>query len=249
MNCTRFSQIDILTYVTRSGPAVFMDAVREHSGACAECRSRIEAISAEQINFLDVNPFSEQKMPLRIRTNVRVFKLRQVYAIAATLLVFLGTGVFYSARRNLSEMRIKGDTEISVFTLDSLNNPVSGSNMKFLPGKRIQFTYSCGADNNFLLFSIDQTGKITQYFPDTASMSMKLTPGRDMPLPNSILLDDYLGNEAYMAIFSKTPVDVNQVLEHVKVSFKRKPDLLQLETGLPADCSIRTIIIRKTSGE
>jgi hypothetical protein len=238
-----------MTYVTRSGPAPFMEALREHLGACDECRNRIGAVNAEQKNFLDAHPFSEQKMPLRTPSNIRVFQMRKVYAIAATLLVFLGTGVFYSTSRNVSDMRIKGDTKISIFTLDSLNNPVSGSDMIFQPGSRIQFTYSCGADNNFLLFSIDQTGKISRYFPDTGSVSITLTPGRDMPLPNSILLDNYIGNEAFVAIFSKTPVEVTPVLEHVRLSFEKKPDLSQIETGLPADCIVRTIIIRKTSGE
>jgi hypothetical protein len=235
--------------VTGSGTAPFMDAVRQHCSACTECRDRISAAEMERKSFFEKNPFEEQKMSRRIPVKTRVFQLRKVYAVAATISLFVATAMFYSAKQNTAEMRIKGETGISIFTLDSNNTPIAGSGRGFHPGTRIQFTYSCGQDKNFLLFSIDELGKITRFFPDTGSVFMQLVPGRDLPLPNSILLDDYLGNEAYVAIFSKNSVQVGPVLDMVKKSFGKNPDFLQLETGLPPDCTARTIIIRKTSGE
>lgn len=71
---------------------------------------------------------------------------------------------------------------------------------------RIRLTYSSGDLAFAFVFGIDELGAITQYYPESGDESIAIVPGRDLPLPGSIILDDYVGLERFVTIFSSKPL-------------------------------------------
>jgi hypothetical protein len=72
-----------------------------------------------------------------------------------------------------------------------------------------------------MLLSIDTSGSITRYYPQQGDSSVVLQPGQDIPLPHSILLDDYTGKELFIGIFSEKSQGLTEVQSRIKTEFNR----------------------------
>ena len=72
-------------------------------------------------------------------------------------------------------------------------------------------------DDHVFVFGEEENGVLTPYYPDDMEGSSILVGiGRGLMLPDSVQLDDSLGRECMVAVFSQTPlswVDV-QALRH-----------------------------------
>ncbi len=83
-------------------------------------------------------------------------------------------------------------------------------------GDQFGFTYWSGNNDYLLLFSIEDSGKISVYYPDEAEeshsgMSVSIPRGRNVPLEGSVVLNDYVGYERFVVLFSHDPLPVDYV--------------------------------------
>jgi hypothetical protein len=68
---------------------------------------------------------------------------------------------------------------------------------------------------------MDTTGAVVTYFPQSHDSSLALDRGQDIPLPNSIALDEYTGRELFMGVFSEKRFFVPHLVEKLKASFEK----------------------------
>lgn len=88
---------------------------------------------------------------------------------------------------------------------------------------RIRLTYGSGDLTFAFVLGIDEAGTITQYYPEEGGKSVAIVPGRDLPLPGSIILDDYVGMERFIAVFSGKPLAEASVHRAASEAFNRTP--------------------------
>ena len=99
--------------------------------------------------------------------------------------------------------------------------PEIRENGVYYPGDRIQLTYSSADTAHLVVLGIESSGGVQVYFPSNGSSSVPVEPGTDIPLPNSIVLDDYVGNELYVALFSENSIVTGRMVEKVQETYER----------------------------
>jgi hypothetical protein len=78
---------------------------------------------------------------------------------------------------------------------------------KIVPGSHIKLLVTSGNYDHVLVFGVEESGALTPYYPEsTAGSSLLVGQGRGLPLPDGIQLDDALGVERFVAVFSKQPI-------------------------------------------
>jgi hypothetical protein len=216
-----FDKIDLLSYVTKSCDPARSDEIRRHLTSCSRCGDYCAIMEKEQADFAAELLFDTVIRETRPRSNiVRFPAVARYYAIAATLVLCVGAGYRYMTGVNrVSDYRIKGETGLDVYVQNSRGRIEHRDNATFLTGERIQFLYSCGKENRFILMSVDTAGSITTYFPGIGDSSMTLESGQELPLPNSIVLDDYIGREVFLGVFSKKTLAVTDVKQRIAHTF------------------------------
>ncbi len=194
--------------------------VEKHLVSCASCRDYLNELEAEKSSFLNNVPFeSLPASPQKKSTTIIPF--RKYYAIAATVVLFITGGLFYQLRETQDYIRIKGNTGIKIFSQNKNGTIEKRENSIYYPGECIQITYSCTDKHYLILFSIDEKGVISKYYPDNEDSSIILEKGADIPLPNSIALDSYIGRELYIALFSGHRVYLPDILDQVKSEYEK----------------------------
>jgi hypothetical protein len=231
-----FDKTDLLSYVTGSCSGIQHRSIAAHVASCASCKAYVESIETQKNSFLSAHPFETTiTLPDRLAVTPAVpFFWRPLYALAASLVIFAGAGLLYLAGSRQGENRIKGETGLKVFVQNRAGNIEKREPKVFYTGEKIQFLYSCGADNRFILLSLDTTGAVTTYYPsaEAADSSCALESGRDIPLPNSIVLDEYAGRELFVGLFSKKALHVAAIKQRVAEAFTaaHHVDSLDLKT-------------------
>lgn len=243
MECKKFDTITLMSYFSGDFDSMTSLRIKNHIKECTLCSSFIATLEKEKTDFLD--KFPEPKLPvLPARIKRSFLQSRSVLALAASLLLIVSAGYFTFNRGSADGYRIKGVTQVEIIVQDKNGIPVKRSDNVYYPGEKIQFTYSCGANRYFMLLSTDTSGTVSVFYPAGGDSSIELEAGRDLPLPNSITLDNYVGPELYLAVFSALPLHVAHVKEKLKGSLgkTRGLDSLNLNIG---DAEVRTVYIIK----
>jgi hypothetical protein len=232
--------ITLVAYFTGSLNDFEKRRVGLHVESCPACRESLRTMQIEKETFLSGHPFSA------LRPLPRKLSFKPVYALAASLILCFGA--WYSYQTNHPGYRLKGDTRLTLF-VKAQDGAVSVREQPvYRPGEKIQFTYSCGENNQFILLSIDERGSISRYYPQTGDSSIALEIGRDLPLPNSIVLDDYIGDERYIAYFSKTRLYVPAVEAALAAAFNTVDSLKYLVAPAEPDADVKMVaLIKKRS--
>jgi hypothetical protein len=228
-----FDKVDLLSYVTKSCGETKHHSIAAHLTSCASCRAYVENLERGKTAFLSALPF-ETTIALPERPVVKpavLFFGRPLYALAASLVLFVGAGFLYMAGTRHGENRIKGETGLKVFVQNRAGAIEKREPRVYYTGEKIQFLYSCGADNRFILLSLDTTGAVTTYYPSekAGDSSCALESGRDIPLPNSIVLDEYTGRELFIGLFSKKAFPVAAIKRRIAKMFAAARDLDSLD--------------------
>jgi hypothetical protein len=199
-----FDKIDLIAFAAGDVLGDRRAALERHIASCEPCRRFATSLASEKASFLASHPYERTvALPAQPQAAQRfTFFRSQVYALAATLLLFAGAGFLYLSHTATPGIRTKGDTALKIFVKNRQGAVERRDGNEYSTGEKVQFLYSCGNDNNFALISIDTTGGITTYFPASGDSSMVLERGRDIPLPNSIALDNYTGPEVFAGVFS-----------------------------------------------
>ncbi len=246
MTCEKYDKLTLLSFVAGDLRAAARSSVESHLRQCTVCADFIRQMNEERSTFLDELP-SIDVIPVKSRKLFRFAPARTAFAIAAGLILAVGTGSLLINRTN-DGYRTKGDITLMLFAQDSTGAPSVRKEPVFAPGERIQFTYSCGDERYFILASIDDAGHISVFYPAHTDSSMLVEPGRDLPLPNSIVLDDYIGKELFIVVFSARPLQVATVVNEVKRAFSESRDLHKLLLRIDG-ATIRSILLTKREGQ
>ena len=105
-------------------------------------------------------------------------------------------------------------------------------------GDQFRFTYWSGANDYLLLFSMEEDGAVSVYYPDGAAVgdaghSIAIAHGRNVALEGSVILNEYVGKERFFALFSARPISLGEVRaaagDAVREMKAQGKDLLALE--------------------
>jgi hypothetical protein len=219
----QFDKLELLSYAAGDCAPDKRKAIEGHVATCEQCRAYLSSIEAEKAAFLVAHPLDETlaQASKKEKKKILFFRSRQVYALAASLVLFLGAGYLYLLGRTEPSYRIKGETNLKIFVKNHAGDIEKRGTQEYFTGEKIQFLYSCGAKNNFALISMDTTGAVVTYFPMAHDSSLALERGQDIPLPNSIALDEYTGRELFMGVFSEKRFFVPHLVEKLKASFEK----------------------------
>lgn len=80
------------------------------------------------------------------------------------------------------------------------------------PGDALQLTYSVSEAMYLAVVGRDGGGNVSIFFASN-ERSAPISAGADQTLPDSIVLDDILGQEVFHALFCTRPVDIRPVLD------------------------------------
>jgi hypothetical protein len=223
-----FDKTDLLSYFTGAGSEEKRRTVSAHVASCESCRRYLNDLESEKSTFLATHPFETTiALPSRPDSGRMLrFSRYQQYALAATLVLCIaGAAYLYRPAGTGSEIRIKGETGLKAFVQTRAGVIENRKGRVYFTGEKIQFLYSCGEKNRFMLLDMDTAGAITIFYPATGDSSVAVERGADMPLPNSITLDEYTGSEVFFAVFSKRPLYVPDVKARCAAAFARTRSL------------------------
>ncbi len=218
-----YGKTDLLSFFTGDISEEKRRAIDLHVASCESCRKYLLGLESEKSAYLASHPF-ETTITLPHRQGQRrilAFMPRRYYALAASLVLFIASGYLFMHGKALTENRIKGETGLKVFVQNRAGAIEKRRERTYYTGEKIQFLYSCGAENRFMLLGVDTTCAITTYYPTAGDSSCHLERGADIPLPNSIVLDEYTGREVFLALFSKKPLSVQELKERISDLFAR----------------------------
>ena len=243
MNCKQYDTLTLMSFVSEDFDERTMSEIVNHLGRCIECDTVVNRLRREKEDFLQlypVSPYSSEPTGAKIIP----FRARSILAIAASLFITVTAGFYVLTHDQPDGYRIKGATQLDMYVLDETGVPSKRGDSIYYPGERIQFTYSTGRNRNLILLSIDTSRVITLFYPSQKDSSVKLAPGRDLPLPHSITLDGYIGPELYVAIFSASPLSIIDVKEKLKGSLNRSGTFEDLRLNLD-NAEIHSVYISK----
>jgi hypothetical protein len=246
MRCSEFDTLTLFSYIAEDLDDIARKKVDEHLNSCVTCESIVKKMRQEKVDFLKEYP--EPKIAAVVKTTTKtrtpVKHSMSLYALAATLVLMVSAGVVFYNQNSTEGYRIKGSTQVILYVQDENGNPVKRDDGTFYPGEKIQFTYSCGNNRYFMLLSADSNHAISVYYPSEGTESIALDPGRDLPLPNSIILDSYIGPELYLAVFSASPLDVTHVTRYLTGLLQKSGSLSDLHPGFE-NAVVQSILIEK----
>jgi hypothetical protein len=219
-----FDKTDLIAYVTGSCNDYRRAMIEKHLSGCGACRAYCAGLEKERDTFLREHSFETtislpDISPKKEEPRRSLFIGRRYYALAATLLVFVTVAFFIMPGMRPAGTRIKGSVGLKAFVQNRDGSVETRQNRVYRTGEKVQFLYSCGGAHFFTLFSIDSTGAVVTYYPAHGDSSVALESGQDIPLPNSIVLDEYAGRELFIGLFSKRALFVPAVRTMIADAF------------------------------
>lgn len=219
---THFNIFELTSFVTNDLSKEKSNAIENHISECDQCSKKVKDLVEQQSSFL--KEFSEPphvEINNIIKPSSNIWK--KSFSIAAILL-FTATLSFYfyeSGTGHSGQLAhgIKGETSISFYVQNSDGTIEQRTDRIYYPGEKIQIKYS-SLDYDYLMpLSIDTAGNIYSYLPSKKDSSFKIEKGAGVPFPNSIKLDNYLGKELFINIFSNKPLLFSEIKREISKSY------------------------------
>ncbi len=198
---------------------------QQHLGGCASCQGRFaelqkDAQHFEQFVFARSLPKVEAKLEKRplfafagARWLVPALGLASAAALVAVFSVTGGgTETEDEVYIGVKGMEPPGLAVVALRGGSQRFEVRKGSTMK--PGDKLRFVVNPGKDQYVMIASRDGAGAFTVYYPfngQTSAPVSGLPGGNRLELPGAVELDDTLGEERLVAIFSEKPVQASDV--------------------------------------
>ncbi|MBD3319664.1 MAG: DUF4384 domain-containing protein [Chitinivibrionales bacterium] len=239
-------KLDLMSFFTGSCGDTEKAEISRHCAQCPSCAKYLKRLETENAAFLSEHPFDKRTFEHGGRVNkLRPLILRYAYALAASLILMLSGYIYYQHTLSGKAYQTKGTVDLKMYVKTPGGVIESRTDQTYAPGEQIQFTYSCGSENKFMLLSIDQTGTITTYYPPKGDSSVVLEKGQDLPLPNSIILDEYIGEELFLAVFSRNKMAVSQVVGMLWKAFGSAKSMRGMSLDFKKSARVKSVIITK----
>ena len=115
-------------------------------------------------------------------------------------------------------------------------------------GQVLRFYYDCTGHEFLYLFSVDDAGRISPYYPYGPAYSIPIVQGRNIPLPDGVQLDGYVGHERFFALFSNQPLrfhDIGNAVSSAWMNARRKGQGIAHVGRLAIPCAQASFLIEK----
>jgi hypothetical protein len=213
-------------------------------------RSRLERMRAEEAAFLDEVDLARESVaileqldrPERPRLAWWASRPLQLAAAFVLLvaLVPLGRAFLSDPPRN----REKGSATLEMFVKDAAGVREGTEGMRLREGDQVQFRYRALGRRYLFVVSVDGRGVISPLYPDSETTSIEVRPDGLHTLEGSVILDDAVGPERFLAVFSDRPLSYQAIEEAVA---KREGDLGRLRPRdfRAEDVELESILIIK----
>lgn len=204
--------------------------VAEHAGQCAQCKERLKAFADEQRRFEAELPFDRfaagveraARTP-RASTPGRGPWLQAFFALAATVLLAVGFGQFFSIGGSTGRNGLKGGGVDIVVAPPGHGAQRPASMDPLVPeqlarGERVRIGFSPGTWRYLAVLSIDASGQVTPLYPE-AGASLAITPGAPRAwLPDSI---EFTGSglERVVVVMGPEPLELAALGKEMKRRF------------------------------
>ncbi len=237
------------------------DLIFLHIETCPLCASKIEALRSGRSAFLEENSPETFLQAIEIRAHSRRAERRRSatrwipLGLAAGVLICLSlvfiyrTGIFGGKPQNdFPGISLKGGGAPSV----SLELYVSRGGLDAVrwnkgpplyPGDVLKFGVKSASDRFVMIANIDDRGAVSLYNPLDNAPSARVPGGRLTVIKESILLDDFVGNELIVLLASKTPLNfvaVKAALEEAYHAAKGNLNRIVVK-GIDAEISLTPI--------
>jgi hypothetical protein len=197
---------------------------RDHISSCDKCKARWTELEEDKARF-DQFVFPRTVAAVEKRANRSVLDfVRERWAmlvpalgvaVAATLLIVVS--VKGSQTEDEPYYGVKGGKA----SVEVVANRVGKGNFDVKEGAvlhpkdRIQFVVDSAGMKYVLIASKDGKGNVSIYFPYEGKQSAEVAPGKHV-LPGSIELDDVVGREKLVTVFSDAPVEADAVKKSIE---------------------------------
>lgn len=116
-------------------------------------------------------------------------------------------------------------------------------------GDRLEFAYDAIGWSYVYVASIDAQGTVSAYYPADGARSLAIAPGIGLPLPGAVELDDFVGAEMLVAIFSAQAVTEETVREALTSQQERSRGHGSMQPtrtlDIPVEHEVRTVAFTK----
>jgi hypothetical protein len=223
--CLSDRVLDELVAEPGEGPA--QTAAREHLHTCQRCADRLALFSqsAELAAPLVAQTLAaaharqhERPAPGWLASFFAAPRLpaRLAFAGAAAALVLVVAGLVgrytFPVGQDETAVRVKGEASMRFFVQRAGVVRPGTSGDVFQSGDALRFVVRAPRDGYFMLVGLDGgTGTVTMYYPSAGTQSVALAAGAEVPLPNSLVLDESSDSEYFLGLFTPEPASLTEV--------------------------------------
>jgi hypothetical protein len=212
--------IDLLLMAALTGDKE--SSARAHIDGCELCKKRWAELNEDKARFEQYvfprtvgkleerlnNPSFGERFSLNWRTLVPIFG--SVLAASLAVSVYLG-GRDRTKTEDDVYIGVKGGASLEVVAArpDNAQFTVRPGTVVH-PKDKLRFVVNTAGAKYVMVASRDGAGTFSVYYPFGAQQSGEVTPGH-VELPKAVELDDVVGTERLVAVFSEEPVEANAV--------------------------------------
>ncbi|PZR18486.1 MAG: hypothetical protein DI536_00980 [Archangium gephyra] len=204
------------------------NAARHHLDGCGECKQRWQELNEdkqrfEQFVFARTLPKVEARVAAERQGFFERFKLKfliPVVGVAAALGVVAVSGPGTQTEDDLY-VGIKGQPTLEVYAQRGNGGAFAvGGDTPLQPNDKIRFVVNPAGSKYVMVASHDGAGVFSVYAPFNANSSQPVEAKTKLELPGAVELDDTLGTERVVAVFSDEPLTAAQVEAALKSDAK-----------------------------
>lgn len=228
--------------------------IRAHLAVCEKCRALSLSMDANIQTFLEhgdarfsslsANIEALGPAPLR-KTGFKVAAAGSLIAVAAAaLLVFIVGLPFLRDSSGENGIAFKGGMSVEIVAARGDRRFAVKDGAALFKGDAVRFVVTVDRPGYLAIFSEDRQGRITPFYPSTEpvddSRPMALSEAGRHTLPGSIVLDDAIGKERFVVVFSEQVFDRADVLKR-GVGAEKNLKKFTLKKGF----SIQSVTVKK----
>jgi hypothetical protein len=234
-------------------------AIELHLGACEACKARLDQLSLERKRFDHETDAVAQSVAILARLEAQAPRTSPVgfwrplaVSLAVALLLVIALPRLHQdddpSRGHSGVTRIKGEA----IALETFVNAPGGPkrldpDATLTSGDQIQFRYKAGGHRYLMILSIDAKS-VSPLYPSEPGGSLSVEPDGLHVLEGSIILDEVVGPERIVALFSDRALDFEEVKKLVESKLggdPRRIEHLDHLEGLGPGIEQRTVLLHK----
>jgi hypothetical protein len=220
-------------------PAEEIARATSHLATCARCADRRamltnhrDAFATETVDWpraptAESAPAKPTVKPATTVTTLPSRSGRLLPRVAAVLTLAAGVLLLMKVRKGDgvdSNERLKGGARFAYYVRHDgvVREGLEGE--KLSPGDAIQLSYSVARTGHLAVFSVDGARRASTYWP-RGERAAPIGPGRDVSLPESIVLDETLGPETVYTLYCADAVTLEPIRSALERSPTREPEI------------------------